>query len=473
MLTRRLVTWFDDRLGGAAVARRQLRKAFPDHWSFLLGEITLYCFVVLVATGIYLSIFFEPSLTETTYRGAYEPLRGTEMSAAYRSVVELSFDVRAGLVMRQVHHWAALVMVASAVAHLARVFFTGAFRKPRELNWVLGVTLMLLVLFNGFTGYSLPDDLLSGTGLRIAYSIVQGVPFVGPDIAFFVFGGEFPAETIISRLFVAHVLIVPVLISAVLGAHLAIVWRQKHTQFPGAGRTERNVVGPRLWPTYAAMSTGLFLLVAAILAALGGLFQINPVWLWGPFEPFQVAVPAQPDWYVGWVEGALRLFPAWRVEVLGVEVPEPFFPAVLLPGLSVALLYAWPFLEARVTGDCEEHHLLDRPRDRPVRTALGVATFSFYLVLFVAGANDVLAARLDLAVDEVTVVLRVLALTLPVAAGLVAHRWARALRWADPPPGPHDETGSGPAGGDLTVSRSVRAPGRAPGSGEPRAPGDA
>ena len=178
------------------------------------------------------------------------------MSEAFRSTVRLSFDVRAGLVFRQMHHWAALIFVAAIVAHLCRIFFTGAFRRPRELNWIIGVTLLVLVIFNGFSGYSLPDDLLSGTGLRIAYSIALAVPVVGTWIAFLLFGGEFPAPDILSRLFVLHVLFVPAAIVGLLGAHLAILWRQKHTQFPGPGRTEDNIVGSRLWPTYAARSVG-------------------------------------------------------------------------------------------------------------------------------------------------------------------------------------------------------------------------
>jgi ubiquinol-cytochrome c reductase cytochrome b subunit len=300
---KRIARWIDDRLGAAAFAEDALTKVFPDHWSFLLGEIALYCFIVLVLTGTFLSFFFDASVSQTAYSGSYEPLQGVEVSEAYESVVDLSFDVRAGLVMRQIHHWAALVFIAAIVVHLCRIFFTGAFRRPREINWIIGVTLLILAIFNGFTGYSLPDDLLSGTGLRIAYSIALSIPLVGTWIAFLIFGGEFPAEEIMGRLLVVHIFIVPVLIAVLITVHLAIIWRQKHTQFPGPGRLESNVVGPRLWPTYAAKSVGLFFGVFAVLALLGGLVQINPVWLYGPFEPQQVTSPAQPDWYLGWDRG--------------------------------------------------------------------------------------------------------------------------------------------------------------------------
>jgi ubiquinol-cytochrome c reductase cytochrome b subunit len=421
----------DDRLGVSRFARTTLDKVFPDHWSFMLGEVALYCFVVLVVTGVFLTFFFEPSTREVVYDGSYAPLRGTHMSAAYRSTLELSFDVRAGLVMRQIHHWAALLFLAAIVTHLCRVFFTGAFRRPRELNWIVGVTLLLLAMANGFTGYSMPDDLLSGTGLRIAYSIVLSIPFLGTWLAFLVFGGEFPAEAIINRLFVIHILLVPAAIAVLLSAHLAILWRQKHTQFKGATKTEDNVVGSYLWPTYAAKSIGLFAFVFAVLAALGGLAQINPIWLYGPFRPAVVTTAAQPDWYVGWLEGALRIMPPWELRTGGFTLANVFFPGVLLPGITFALLYAWPFLEQRWTGDVAVHHLLDRPRDRPGRTALGVATLTFYVVLLVAGAQDIVAQKLDVGITTVTHSLQAMAIVLPAAAAALAFKLCRDLQGSD------------------------------------------
>ncbi|MDQ3979424.1 MAG: ubiquinol-cytochrome c reductase cytochrome b subunit [Actinomycetota bacterium] len=427
-MLKRLSHWIDDRLSAANFTSHALNKVFPDHWSFMLGEVALYSFVVLLVTGVFLTFFFDPSLAHTTYEGRYKPLHGAEMSEAFRSTVELSFDIRAGLVMRQTHHWAAIVFIASLVIHMLRVFFTGAFRRPRELNWIIGVTLFILAFFNGFTGYSLPDDLLSGTGLRIAYSIALSVPVVGTWLAFLVFGGEFPAHEIIPRLFVTHVMIVPGLILGLLGAHLAIIWRQKHTDFPGPGRTETNVVGSRLWPTYAVNSTGLFFAVFAVLLAMGGLLQINPVWIYGPFHPDQVPSPAQPDWWLGWTEGALRILPPWEIRAFDYEIPNPFFPGVLLPGLTFGLLYLWPFLEARITKDREPHHLLDRARDRPVRTALGMTTLTFYVVLQVAASNDLLAHELGVSVAVITRVFQVLVLVLPPLFGYLTYRLMKALQ---------------------------------------------
>src|SRR5262245_9968358 len=367
----RLVRWLDRRIGGARLARKTLDKVFPDHWSFLLGEVSLYCFIVLVLTGTYLALFFSPSEATIDYTGSYAPLRGVEMSEAYNSAIRLSFDVRAGLVMRQIHHWAALVFVAAIVAHLARIFFTGAFRRPRELNWMIGVTLLLLAMVNGFAGYSLLDDQLSGTGLRVANAIILSIPVVGTWVSSLAFGGPFPGPDMLQRLFVVHILIIPAVIGVLIAVHLALVVRHKHTHFPGPGRREDNVVGQRFWPTYTAKAGGLFFLVAATLAALGGLVQINAIWVMGPYRPADVSSASQPDWYMGWADGGLRLMPPWEIRAFGYQVPNPFFPGVLLPTVVFTILYFWPFVESRRTGDHVEHHVLDRPRDRPVRTGIG------------------------------------------------------------------------------------------------------
>jgi ubiquinol-cytochrome c reductase cytochrome b subunit len=259
------------------------------------------------------------------------------------------------------------------------------------------------------------------------YSVVLAVPIVGTWAAFLIFGGEFPAHDIITRLFVLHVLLVPAAIAVLLTAHLMIIWKQKHTQFPGPDRREDNVVGTRLWPTYTAKSVGLFFLVAAVLCALGGLVQINPVWLYGPFEPSAVTTAAQPDWYMGWLEGALRLFPAWSFRIGPFTISELFWPAVLLPGLTFALLYAWPFLEQWRTKDYAEHHLLSRPRDSAARTAIGLGTFTFYFVLFLAGSQDVISQILHVDVVAVYWWLRILLVVLPPVIGFATYKFCRQL----------------------------------------------
>ncbi|MET9973004.1 cytochrome b N-terminal domain-containing protein, partial [Streptomyces sp. NPDC006356] len=238
----RVADWFDGRLGIHSLGRKYLRKVFPDHWSFLLGEICLYSFVVLILTGVYLTFFFHPSMNEVTYHGSYTPLNGVRMSEAYASTLDISFDVRGGLLIRQLHHWAALVFVAGMLAHMMRHFFTGSFRKPREINWLFGWTLLFLGLFEGLFGYSLPDDLLSGTGLRFVNGALLSVPIVGTYLSMFLFGGEFPGHDIVARFYSLHILVIPGIMAALVVAHVLLVVYHKHTQFAGPGRTERNVV---------------------------------------------------------------------------------------------------------------------------------------------------------------------------------------------------------------------------------------
>ena len=430
----------DDRLGAAHFARKAINKVFPDHWSFMLGEVALYAFMILVVTGIFLTFFFTPSQSKLVYHGAYAPLRGVTVSEAYASALQLSFGIRIGLLMRQIHHWAALVFVWSIVAHLCRIFFTGAFRRPRELNWMVGVTLLLLALLNDFLGYSLLDDLLSGTGLRIGYGIVESIPVVGTWIAYLGFQGPWPGDAVIGRMYIAHVLIVPLAIFALLGAHLAILWRQKHTQFPGKGRTDTTVVGSRLWPVYAAKSIGLFAIVGGVLAALGAWVQINPVWLYGPYEPASVTTYAQPDFTLGWIEGAMRLFPGWDIRIGDTyRIAAGFWPAVVFPAITFALLYSWPFIDKRLTGDGAEHNVIDRPRDRPGRAAFGFGVLTFFGLLLVAGSQDILASQLNVTIQPVTWTLRIAVLTLPFVVGLVSFKLLRDLRDSHEQPEMTDE----------------------------------
>ncbi|MBQ0826885.1 cytochrome bc1 complex cytochrome b subunit [Streptomyces tagetis] len=422
------VTWADGRLpvseGGVL-----LRKAFPEHWSFLLGEIALYSFVVLLLTGVWLTLFFHPSMTDVVYDGSYQPLVGVTMSEAYRSTVDISFDVRGGLLIRQVHHWAALVFLSAIGVHLLRVFFTGAFRRPREVNWMIGVTLFLLALAEGFAGYSLPDDLLSGTGLRIAQGIMLSIPVVGTYVSMFVFGGQYPGHDLVPRLYSLHILLIPGLLLALVTVHLILVFYLKHTQWAGRGRTRHNVVGKPLFPQFAAGSTGLFFMVFGVLTVIAALAQINPIWVYGPYRPDTVSAGSQPDWYVGFLEGALRLMPPFETSLAGHTLMwNVLVPAVLLPGALFTVLYAYPFFERWVTGDRQEHHLCDRPRDVPVRTGLGVAAICFYAVLTAAGGNDILARTFDLSLNLLTWVFRVCLVVLPPLALMVTKRVCLALQ---------------------------------------------
>jgi ubiquinol-cytochrome c reductase cytochrome b subunit len=422
----------DDRLILSPWLRRTMNKVYPDHWSFLLGEIALYSFLILLLSGTYLTFFFDASMREVVYEGSYAPLRGVEMSAAYDSALALSFDVRGGLFMRQLHHWAALLFVASIVVHLLRIFFTGAFRRPRETNWIIGVVMLVLALLMGVTGYSLPDDLLSGTGLRIISAILLSVPVIGTWAHFAVFNGDFVGEQIIGRFYIVHVLLIPAILLALIALHLIILVKQKHTQFPGAGRTEHNVVGNRLFPTFAAKATGLIFVVFGVCAALGGLVQINPIWLWGAYNPAQVSAGSQPDWYIGFLDGSTRIFPPWDLNLPGdYTIPALFWPTVVVAGAMFTVLGIYPMLERKLTGDTASHHLLQRPRDVPVRTSLGAMALTFYAWLMVAGGNDVIADKFDISLNAMTWIGRIGVIILPPIAYAVTYRICLGLQQHD------------------------------------------
>jgi len=421
----------DARYHPSAALRRQLNKVFPTHWSFLLGEIALYSFVVLLITGVYLTLFFDPSMTEVTYNGVYQPLRGVEMSRAYASALNISFEVRGGLFVRQVHHWAALMFAAAIMVHLARVFFTGAFRRPREANWVIGSLLLIVTMFEGYFGYSLPDDLLSGIGLRAALSsITLGLPVIGTWLHWALFGGDFPGDVLIPRLYAIHILLFPGIILALIGVHLAMVWFQKHTQFPGPGRTEHNVVGVRVMPVFAVKSGAFFALCVGVLGLMGGLLQINPIWNLGPYRPSHVAAGSQPDFYMMWTEGLQRLWPAWELYIGHHTVPAGAAVALVM-GVVLVLLTIYPFLEKRFSGDRAHHNLLQRPRDVPVRTAIGAMAIAFYMVLTLSAMNDVLAFKFHVSLNATTWIGRIGMIVLPPLVYFITYRWAIGLQRSD------------------------------------------
>jgi ubiquinol-cytochrome c reductase cytochrome b subunit len=424
--------YVDQRLGSNKFLGRNLGKVFPDHWSFMLGEIALYSFIIVLLTGTFLTFFYNPSMVEVVYNGAYVPLKGVQMSEAYASSLDISFEVRGGLLIRQMHHWSALIFVAAMAVHMFRVFFTGAFRKPREFNWLVGVGLTALALGAGFTGYSLPDDLLSGTGLQIIRGILQSIPLVGTWAAFLVFGGEFPGTEIIPRLYAAHILLIPGVILALITVHLMMVWTQKHTQFPGPGRTNTNVVGYPLLPVYMAKAGGFFFIVFGIIALIGGLVTVNPIWIFGPYMPDQVSAGTQPDWYIGWLDGALRLMPNWESVIAGFTISwNVLIPSVVIPGILFTGLALYPFLEAWATGDKREHNLLERPRNAPVRTGIGVAAIVFYGILWIGGGNDVIAAAFSLSFNVLSWALRISLIILPPIAFLITKRICLGLQRKD------------------------------------------
>ena len=414
----------DARFGAAGFLRRAMTKVFPDHWSFFLGELALYSFVILILSGIFLTFFFKPSMTDMIYHGAYTRLDGVHMSEAYASTLRITFDVRGGLLMRQIHHWAALIFVGSISVHLMRIFFTGAFRRPREVNWLIGTVMFALAAAEGFAGYSLPDDLLSGTGVRIAEGIMLSIPVVGSYIVYFAFGGHYPGHDFIPRLYITHVLLIPGLLAALITAHLLAVWHQEHTQWPGRGKREDNVAGEPMYPIFLTKTTSLFLFTAGIITTLATFVQINPIWLYGPYSPASDSAGSQPDWYIGFLEGGLRLMPNWETNADGYTIAwNIFLPAVALPALFFLALAMYPFFEQHVTGDLRHHHILDRPRNVPARTALGAAVISMAVDLQLAGGDDVISYFFGIPLYLLVWVLRAGFFAMPLLTFFVT-RWA-------------------------------------------------
>ncbi|WP_030205676.1 cytochrome bc1 complex cytochrome b subunit [Streptomyces bikiniensis] len=427
----RVADWADGRLGIYTLAKANMRKIFPDHWSFMLGEICLYSFIIIILTGVYLTLFFHPSMNEVEYAGPYVPLQGQLMSEAFNSTMHISFEVRGGLLIRQIHHWAALIFLAGMFVHMMRVFFTGAFRKPREINWLFGFLLFFLGMFTGFTGYSLPDDLLSGTGVRFMQGAILSVPVVGTYLSMFLFGGEFPGGDFVARFYSAHVLLLPGIMLGLMVAHLILVFVHKHTHFEGPGRTNKNVVGMPLLPVYMAKAGGFFFLVFGVIAIIAAIASINPIWALGPYRPDQVSTGAQPDWYMGFAEGLIRVMPGWEINlwghtlVLGVFIPLVIFPAVL------GAIAVYPFIESWITGDKREHHIAQRPRNAPTRTAFGVAWITAYMIMLVGGGNDLWATHFHLSINSITWFVRIFFFAGPVIAFIVTKRICLGLQRRD------------------------------------------
>ncbi len=425
------VRFVDERLGASAVTKKALRYVFPDHWSFLLGEMALYAFLVLVATGAFLALSFEPSTAPTVWSGPYAPLDGVTVSRAYASALDLSFVVPGGLLFRQVHHWAALLFIVAITLHLVRIVVTGAFRKPRELNYLVGVTLFTVAVIEGFAGYSLLDDLLSGMGLAIGYSTALSIPGVGGPLGALIWDGQYPGgDAFLPRLFFVHVFVLPALIAGLIALHLTMIVRQRHAQFREPGRREDNVVGSPMWPAYALRATGWLLAVTAVLVLFGGLIQINPVWQWGPYDPWVGSNGAQPDFYLGWLIGALRIMPNVELRLFGhTLVPNPFFGGLLFPGTVFTTLYALPWIDRRLfTRDDATHHLLDRPRDNPRRTAFTSAFLTWIAVVLLAGAADRLFLTASIDYGLQLWIFRGLFFVAPVVAYVVTKRICLRLR---------------------------------------------
>jgi ubiquinol-cytochrome c reductase cytochrome b subunit len=419
-----LLTNLDERLKLRSPGRKVANKVFPHNWSFLLGEVALIAFAILVLTGIFLTMFYRPSIEPVVYTGESALFAGRELPAAFESIVRMTYDIPGGLFFRRVHRAAAHVFVAAAILHMVRIMLTGAFRRPREVNWVVGFGLLTLTLGAGVTGYSLPYDALAGTGIRIMYSVLLSIPLVGDNIAFWVFGGPFPTGDVIPRFFVIHVLIVPLFLFGATAVHLLLVGRQRHTQFPKRGIDgHRWVVGKPLWPAQFAESTTLLLWIGGLIAASAVLVPWADITVQGPYVPGEVGNNAQPEWYIFFMEGALRIFPPFEVSFLGMTITQLFVGGVLIPGVLFGFLFIYPWIEKRHYRLEGDWHVLTNPLEVPLRSALVGSTFMLLLLLSAAATNDILSRLTGIPVEIVTWVFRIACLVIPPVMGVLLYRY--------------------------------------------------
>jgi ubiquinol-cytochrome c reductase cytochrome b subunit len=433
-------------------------RVFPDHWSLLFGQIAFYSFVMLVVSGVVLTVYYEPSVGHVVYDGPYGPLRGLPMSRALDSTLRLTFEVRGGLLVRQIHHWSTLLMVAAITLQLLRLFFTAGFRRPRRLSWLVVFGLLVITLGAALTGTSLPDDMASGTSLAVLDGVLQATPFVGSGLSYLLFGGEFPGD-VITRFYPLHVIVLPIVIVALFAAGAVLALKHKPAQFAGPGRTEANVVG-RPAAVMAVKSVGLFCFVAGVAIVLGATATINPVWLYGPADPAATSAGVGPAWYLAFLDGSLRLAPGWEVVWWGKTISLAILVPVAVCTLFLALVAAYPFLDERLTRDRKDHHLLERPRDNPTRTGIGVAGMTFYSVLWAAAGADTMAVQFHLSVNTLLHCFQVLLVVGPPLALLLTRRICLGLQQSETEVAEHGiETGRiirRPDGGYVEVHRPVR-----------------
>ena len=397
-------------------------------WSNLFGVVTFACLLVLAVTGVLLMFTYTPSNELVTYDGPYEPLQGTTVTAAFDSTMRISFEQTGGLLVRQTHHWAALVMPASIIMQLLVTFFTGGFRRPRRLSWVLLVGAFVLTLAAGWSGYALPDDMLSGTGLRIVEGVVLSIPFIGVWAANLMFGGRFPGE-ILENLYPLHVAFAPILIAVAIVARAALALRHGQPDQPGPAS---GSLGLRLWPDAVLRAAGMVGITGAVLVLLGATSTISPIWAYGPVSVGEVGAGSQPDWYMGFLDGALRLVPVgWETEWLGWTVTFATLVPLVVVGGYFAFLIVYPYVEEWVNQDREPHHVLDRPRNVPVRTGIGVAGALFYGILWGAASADIVSTEFSVPFETIITTLQVALLLGPPLAFEATRRLCVGLQRKD------------------------------------------
>jgi len=448
--------WFDSRLD-LENGQTFLGKAFPAEDSFLLGEVAVFCFLLLILTGVFLGFFYEPSTSDVEYDGPVAEFQGEEMPEAFVSVLHITYAVPFGMFIRRLHHWAAHLFVASIGLHMLRVFFTGAYRNPREPNWIVGTGLAVLAMGAAYTGYALPFDEFAATATGIGYNLTVSIPLVGDFLGEIVFGGEFPTSATIPRLYFLHVLIIPLAIMGLLAIHMYILIRQKHTEAPreddietGSERVDREddgvIVGLPAFPNQAAVSAVVFFLTAAVLSLLAGLLPVHNVAEYGPNDPASTPALIMPDWFLMWVYGFLKLLPGIAVDIGPVHINSEFLGGIVLPGLVFGAILVWPFVDRTP----EPTHFTVDPLERPWQTAVGVAAVAFVMIASIAGMNNILANQvLNSSTNVVNPVLTAALLLVPPLFGAITYL---LLRDGDGSPPADEEEGVAADGGTDTAA---------------------
>jgi cytochrome b-561 len=443
---RTVYRWFDDRFD-LDDAEAFLGKAFPAEDSFLLGEVALFCFLLLVATGIFLGFFFEPSTSKVEYEGSIAEYQGEELPESFVSVLNITYDVPFGMFIRRIHHWAAHLFVASMALHMLRVFFTGAYRNPREPNWLVGTGLAGLSMFAAYTGYALPFDEFASTAVGIGYNVALSVPLIGELLGQLVFGGEFPSSATIPRFYFLHVFVLPTAIAGLIAVHMTILIRQKHTErqrdedipgpqpaaTDGAGETVEDpapdqshvdrdddsvVVGLPAFPNQAAVSAVVFFLTLATLSLLAGFLPVHNIAEYGPNDPASTPTLIMPDWFLMWGYGFLKLTPSWMsFDLLGIHISSEFIGGLVLPGLVFGAVALWPFIDYHD----EPVHFTANPLDRPWQTAVGIAGVVFIMIASLAGMDVIIAEVLHTTTAALRPILTALLLVGPLVAGGITY----------------------------------------------------
>ncbi|WP_291430149.1 cytochrome bc complex cytochrome b subunit [Deinococcus sp.] len=422
--------WLDDRLHISRLNDKFLRKAFPVHHSFFLGEITLFSLIVLILTGILLALSYEPS--NSLVVNTFDPGTVTKpnlVPAAYHSALKIN-AMPFGDMLRRVHHWMANIMVAAAVIHMMRIYFTGAFKKPREINWWIGMLLLIFSALTAVTGYILPYDNYAYNTVKVVYAITGSIPWVGEWVAQAAFAGKFPGAGIIPRIYGYHIMLLPGILLALTGAHMLLMIKQKHTQPQYAKRVAyKKIVGVPFMTQQTPIMLVLALLLTGLVMLFAAFIPVHPVEFFGPPSTTPIN-NIKPDWYLLWVFGALAIIPSFEWHLFGGLIGAEFVGALVLPGIVMALMFAVPMLD-RTT---EHQYYAENPTNHPVRLAAGVAFFAMMIVLSVAGYKPELISSGLLTTGNANTILWILTLLVPAVSyfaviGIV--RGIRALREAD------------------------------------------